>query len=385
MEKKKALITGITGQDGSYLAEFLLKKGYEVHGIVRRSSTFNRERIEHLTNQNNFFDDSEGPILHYGDLTDSTSIKKIIREVMPDEVYNLGAQSHVGISFEIPENTSDITALGALRLLEAIREICPKARYYQASSSEMFGKVTEIPQSEKTPFHPRSPYGCSKVYAYWITINYREAYGLHASNGILFNHESEKRGENFVTRKITLSLAKIKLGLIENFSLGNLDAKRDWGHSEDFVEAMWLMLQQDEPGDYVIGTGETHSVREFLEEVANNLKMNIKSNGKKGSEEEYIDEKGKVIVKIDSKYFRPAEVDYLCADPTKAKTLLKWEPKIKFKELARRMAEHDFKLAQKEAYVSGRENEVGDKISSAITILSEFADKYGIKLSEKKI
>jgi GDPmannose 4,6-dehydratase len=380
MEKKKALITGITGQDGSYLAEFLLKKGYEVHGIVRRSSTFNRERIEHLTKKENFFDNPDGPILHYGDLTDSSSIKKIMKEIMPDEVYNLGAQSHVGISFDIPENTSEVTALGSLRLLEAIRDICPKARFYQASSSEMFGKVVEIPQSEKTPFHPRSPYGCSKVYSYWITINYREAYGIHASNGILFNHESERRGENFVTRKITKSLAQIKLGIIDNFSLGNLDAQRDWGHAEDYVEAMWLMLQQDEPGDYVIGTGETHSVREFLVEVAKILGMNIHSNGKNGIEEEYVDENGKVILKIDSKYFRPAEVEFLCADPSKAKIKLGWETKIKFKELARRMAASDLELVRKEAYISGREKEVGEKISSAIKPLLEFADKYGIKL-----
>ncbi|OGJ13350.1 GDP-mannose 4,6-dehydratase [Candidatus Pacearchaeota archaeon RBG_19FT_COMBO_34_9] len=383
MEKKKALITGITGQDGSYLAEFLLKKGYEVHGIVRRTSTFNRERIEHLTKKDKFFESSEGLILHYGDLTDSSSIKKIMKDVMPDEIYNLGAQSHVGISFEIPENTSDVVALGSLRLLDAMREICPKSRFYQASSSEMFGKVAEIPQSEKTPFHPRSPYGCSKVYSYYITMNYREAYGLHASNGILFNHESERRGENFVTRKITRTLAQIKLGLVDHLFLGNLDAKRDWGHAEDAVEAMWLILQQNEPGDYVIGTGETHSVREFLEEAAKILGINIKSNGKNGKEEEYIDENGKAIVKIDSEYFRPAEVDYLCADPTKAQTKLGWKPKTKFKELVRRMAEYDLKLAQKEAYLCGKENDVGEKISSAIKPLLEFADKYGIKISKR--
>ena len=384
MEKKKALITGITGQDGSYLAEFLLKKGYIVYGIVRRASTFNRERIDHLRGKNKFFEGSEGPILYYGDLTDSTSINKIIREIMPDEVYNLGAQSHVKISFDIPENTSDITALGTLRLLEAIKEICPKARFYQASSSEMFGKVVENIQSEKTPFHPRSPYGCAKVYSYYITMNYREAYGLHASNGILFNHESERRGENFVTRKITKTLAQIKLGLVENLYLGNLDAKRDWGHAEDAIEAMWMILQQDEPDDYVIGTGETHSVREFLEETARVLGMKIKSNGKSGKEEEYIDEQGKSIVKIDQEYFRPAEVDYLCADSTKAKTKLKWEPKIKFKELVKRMAEYDLILAQKEAYLCGKDNDVGEKIASAIKPLLEFANKYGIKLPAEK-
>lgn len=384
MEKKKALITGITGQDGSYLAEFLLKKDYEVHGIVRRSSSFNTERIEHLSRGAKCFEGSGGVILHYGDLTDSSSIKKIIKEIMPDEVYNLGAQSHVRISFDIPENTADITALGSLRLLEAIKDISPKAKFYQASSSEMFGKVTEKTQSEKTLFHPRSPYGCSKVYSYYTTINYREAYGLHASNGILFNHESERRGENFVTRKITRTLARIKLGLVDTLFLGNLDAKRDWGHAEDSVEAMWLIVQQDEPDDYTIGTGETHSVREFLEEAAKIFGMNIKSNGKKGLEEEYVDENGKVIVKIDPEYFRPAEVDYLCADSTKARTKLKWEPKVKFKELVKRIAEHDLKLAQKEAYLDGKENEVGEKINSAIKPLLEFADKYGIKLTKEK-
>jgi len=384
MEKRKALITGITGQDGSYLAEFLLKKGYEVYGIVRRASTFNRERIEHLTKKNKFFENSEGPHIYYGDLTDSSSIKKIMKEVMPDEIYNLGAQSHVGISFEIPENTSDITALGTLRMLEAMRDICPKARFYQASSSEMFGQVAETPQSEKTPFHPRSPYAVSKLYSYYITINYREAYGLHASNGILFNHESERRGENFVTRKITRTLSRIKLGLVDNLFLGNLDAKRDWGHAEDAVEAMWLMLQQKKPDDYVIGTGETHSVREFLEEAARVLGMNIKSNGKKGKEEEYIDETGKTVVKIDTEYFRPAEVDILCSNPSKAKEKLGWEPKIKFKELVRKMVEYDLRLAQKEAYVSGKENDVREKINSAIRPLLDFADKYGIKINSNK-
>ena len=382
VSKKKALITGITGQDGSYLAEFLLKKGYEVHGIVRRSSSFNRQRIEHLTEKNKFFEGPEGPILHYGDLTDSSSIKKLINEIMPDEVYNLGAQSHVRISFDIPENTTDVTALGTLRLLEAIKNICPKARFYQASSSEMFGKVTETPQTEKTPFYPRSPYGCSKVYAYHITINYREAYGIHASNGILFNHESERRGENFVTRKITSTLAKIKLGLADNLFLGNLDAQRDWGHAEDYIEAMWLMLQQDEPDDYIIGTGEKHSVREFLEETARILGMNLKSNGKQGKEEEYLDETGKTIVKIDPTYFRPAEVDILCADSSKMKTKLQWTPKIKFHNLVKRMAEYDLKLAQKEAYLCGKDNEIGEKIASAIQPLLEFAGKYGIKIPD---
>ena len=352
---KRALITGITGQDGSYLAEFLLKKGYEVHGIVRRSSIFNLERIEHLR----IFDEDisdfyKNIILHYGDLTDSSSIEKIIKEVQPDEVYNLAAQSQVRVSFDIPENTSDIVALGALRVLEAIKNSCPNARFYQASSSEMFGEVTEIPQTEKTPFNPRSPYACAKVYAYNITINYRKAYGLHASNGILFNHESEKRGETFVTKKITKSLSRVKLGLQKNFALGNLEAKRDWGHAEDFVEAMWLITQQDEPEDYVIATGETHSVREFLEEAARYLGLNIKSNGKSGLDEEYIDENGNVVVKIHQKYFRPSEVDLLLGNPTKARIKLGWEPKIKFKEVVRKMVEHDLKIAQQEFYLNER-------------------------------
>ncbi|MDO8528992.1 MAG: GDP-mannose 4,6-dehydratase [Nanoarchaeota archaeon] len=386
MEKRKALITGITGQDGSYLAEFLLKKGYEVHGIVRRTSNFNnRDRLEHLTNRKKSFDDISGPILHYGDLTDSTSVKKLIKEIMPDEVYNLGAQSHVRISFDVPENTSDVVALGTLRMLEAIRDICPKAKFYQASSSEMFsGKPTEVPQSEKTPFHPRSPYGCAKVYAHNITVNYRESYGIYASSGILFNHESERRGENFVTRKITRTLCQIKLGLVDCLSLGNLDSKRDWGHAENYVEAMWLILQQEQPDDYVVGTGEMHSIREFLEEAANILGMKIKSNGKTGKDEEYLDENGKVIVKIDSIYMRPAEVDVLCADYTKAKNKLGWEPRIRFKQLVKRMVEHDLALAQKEAYVEGKEKEVGEKISSSIKILLEFAEKYGIKLPDTK-
>lgn len=380
---KRALITGITGQDGSYLAEFLLEKGYEVHGIVRRSSSFNRQRIEHLTSKDNkYFEEEGGLILHYGDLTDSTSIKKIVQEVMPDEVYNLGAQSQVRISFDIPENTTNVVALGTLRLLEAIKDIKPEARFYQASSSEMFGKVVETPQTEHTPFYPRSPYGCSKVYAYYITVNYRESYGLHASNGILFNHESERRGENFVTRKITQRLSKIKLGLVDTLFLGNLDAQRDWGHAKDYVEAMWLILQQDQPDDYVIGTGEKHSIREFLEEAAKNLGMNIKSNGKKGKEECYIDENGKEIVKIDPKYFRPAEVDLLCSDPTKVKEKLGWEPRIKFEKLVQIMVAHDLGLAQKEAYLKGKDGEVGEKISSAIKPLLEFVEKYGIDISK---
>jgi len=355
---KRALITGITGQDGSYLAEFLLKKGYEVHGIVRRSSTFNRERIDHLTTTDSFFSPAKEnlgePILHYGDLTDSSSIEKIISLVMPDEIYNLAAQSHVGTSFDIPENTSNITALGTLRILEAIKNICPKTKYYQASSSEMFGLVKECPQNETTPFHPRSPYACSKVFAHNLTVNYREAYGLHASNGILFNHESERRGESFVTRKITRSLTRIKLGLQHHLALGNLDAERDWGHAKDFVYAMWLILQQDKPDDYVVGTGKKYSVRYFLEEVLKYLNLDLVSNGKSGVEEKYLDKAGNVVISINSRYFRPTEVDLLLADSTKAKEKLGWKSSIGFKELIKIMVDYDLELAKKESYLNGR-------------------------------
>jgi len=352
---KKALITGITGQDGSYLAEFLLKKGYEVHGLVRRASTFNRQRIEHLTDQSTWFESGNGPLLHYADLTDSESIEKIIQTVNPDEVYNLAAQSHVGISFEIPENTTDVVALGALRVLEALRKFSPKAKFYQASSSEMFGQVEEIPQSEKTPFHPRSPYGCAKVFAFNITRNFREAYGIFACNGILFNHESERRGENFVTRKITKALSRIKLGLPEKLRLGNLDSERDWGHAKDYVEAMWLILQQENPDDYVIGTGEKHTVREFLEESARVLGIDIHSNGKRGLEEKYLDVKGNVVVEISEAYFRPSEVDLLQANPEKAKKVLGWVPKITFKKLVEMMAFSDLGDAEKELYLLNRD------------------------------
>jgi len=356
---KKALITGITGQDGSYLAEFLLEKDYEVHGLVRRSSIMNRERIEHLFRKDEKSgytgEEKENIILHYGDLTDSSSIEKIIKKVMPDEIYNLGAQSQVRVSFDIPENTSNVVALGTLRLLEAVKNICPNARFYQASSSEMFGKVVETPQTEKTFFHPRSPYGCAKVYAYHIVVNYRESYRLHASNGILFNHESERRGESFVTRKITRSLARIKVGIQNRLYLGNLDSKRDWGYAPEYVKAMWLMLQQDEPGDYIIGTGEMHTIREFLEEAIKYFGLNLISNGKKGIEEEYLNANGEVIIKIHSKYFRPAEVDFLLADPSKAKEKLNWESTTKFIDLVRIMCKYDFKLAEKEAYFKNKE------------------------------
>lgn len=338
---KKALITGVTGQDGSYMAEFLADKNYEVHGIVRRSSSMNRGRIDHI--------DALKGKLHYGDLNDPSSLEKILFEVQPDEVYNLGAQSHVRISFDIPIDTSNITALGPLRLLEGVRKMSPDCRFYQASSSEMYGEICESPQSESTPLNPMSPYACSKVFAHNVVKNYRAAYDLHASNGILFNHESPRRGENFVTKKITLSLAKIKHGIKDKISLGNLDAKRDWGFAKDYVEAMWLMLQQDNPGDYVIGTGENHSVREFLEKSAKVVGLNIYSNGKEGTDEKYFDENGKIRVDIDPVYFRPSEVNSLLADFSKAKKFLGWEPKTKFDELIRIMVEHDLEVARKEA------------------------------------
>ena len=319
---KTALITGITGQDGSYLAELLLEKGYEVWGIIRRSSNFNTQRIDHIFKD---VHQKENKLqLVYGDLSDASSIGAIIRKIMPDEVYNLAAQSHVKVSFEIPEYTADITAMGSLRILEAIRQFCPKAKYYQASSSEMYGKVKETPQSEKTPFHPRSPYGVSKVFSYWITKNYRESYDMFACNGILFNHESPRRGETFVTKKITKAIAKIKAGKQKKLYLGNLDAKRDWGYAKDYVEAMWLMLQQEKPDDYVIATGETHSVKEFLEEAFNLVGLKW---------EDYVE--------IDQRYFRPAEVDLLIGNPKKAKEKLNWEPKTKFKELVKIMLKED--------------------------------------------
>lgn len=339
---KKALITGITGQDGSYLAELLLSKGYEVHGIVRRSSSFNTGRIDHIHSS-----DEETPskiLLHYADLSDSSSLFKVINGVNPDEIYNLGAQSHVRISFDAPEYTGDIVGLGATRLLEVARSVNPKAKIYQASSSEMFGLVSETPQRETTPFHPRSPYGCAKVYAYWITRNYRESYNTFACNGILFNHESPRRGRNFVTRKITRGLCEIKEGLRDKISLGNLDAKRDWGFAGDYVEAMWLMLQQDKPGDYVIATGETHSVREFIEEAAKEVGFEIEWSGQGINEVGKDKNTGKTIIGIDSKYFRPAEVELLLGDPTKAKEILGWSPKTKFKDLVKMMMDSDKKM-----------------------------------------
>jgi GDPmannose 4,6-dehydratase len=337
--KKKALITGITGQDGSYLAEFLLEKGYEVHGIMRRSSSFNTSRIDHI------YKDPHGNgirlFLHFGDLSDSSNISRLIEKIKPDEIYNLGAQSHVRVSFDMPEYTADVVGLGALRILDAIKESGIKTKYYQASSSEMFGKVQEIPQKETTPFHPRSPYGCAKVFAYWITKNYRESYNIFACNGILFNHESPRRGSTFVTKKITEGLVKIKLGLQDKLYLGNLDAKRDWGYAKDFAEAMWLMMQAKKPDDYVIATNETHSVREFVEESAEILGIKIKWSGK-GLKEKGIDTKTKkVIIELDSRYFRPAEVDLLIGDPSKARKKLGWKPKTKFKDLVKLMIEKD--------------------------------------------
>ena len=339
---KKALITGVTGQDGSYLAEFLLKKGYEVHGIKRRTSLINTDRIDHL-----FQDPHETKldfILHHGDLTDSTSLIRIIQEVQPDEIYNLAAQSHVKVSFEEPEYTANSDALGSLRILEAIRilKLEKKTKFYQASTSELYGLVKESPQSETTPFYPRSPYGVAKLYAYWITINYREAYGIYACNGILFNHESPVRGETFVTRKITRALVRIKLGLQKTLYLGNLNSMRDWGHARDFVEAQWLMLQQNKPEDFVIATGKQYSVRDFISLAAKNLNMNIEWKGK--NENEVGIYKNQKIIKIDTGYYRPTEVDSLLGDPSKAKKKLGWTPKISFNELVKEMVESDMKL-----------------------------------------
>jgi GDPmannose 4,6-dehydratase len=338
---KKALITGITGQDGSYLAELLLEKGYEVHGIVRRSSTFNTSRIDHIFQDAH--DKNVKLYMHFGDMSDASNISRLIEKIKPDEIYHLAAQSHVRVSFDIPEYTGDVTALGTLRILDAIRESGVKTKFYQASSSEMFGLVQHVPQTEETPFYPRSPYGVAKVYGYWITKNYRESYGLFACNGILFNHESPRRGETFVTRKVSRGLARIKLGIDETLFMGNLDAKRDWGYAKDYVEGMWLMLQQDKPDDYILATNETHTVREFIEVASKRLGFSLKWEGK-GVNEKGIDKKtGKIIVKIDPYYFRPAEVDLLIGDPSKAKKIMGWEPKVKFKELVEIMVDADLK------------------------------------------
>ena len=337
MAAKRALITGITGQDGSYLSELLISKGYEVHGIIRRSSSFNTERIDHL-----YHDPHEKTVrlvLHYGDLTDGSSLRSIISQIQPTEIYNLGAQSHVRVSFDQPVYTVEADALGTLVLLEAIRNACPRARYYQAGSSEMFGKVRETPQKETTPFYPRSPYGCAKVFSHWQTVNYREAYGLFASNGILFNHESPRRGETFVTRKITRAATRIKEGLQDTLYLGNLEAKRDWGFAGDYVEAMWLMLQQDEPDDFVVATGETYSVRDFVQAAFSILGLDW---------ERYI--------RLDPRYLRPTEVDLLLGDNTKARKLLGWAPRVGFRQLVEMMVEADWKLARREKLVHENQN-----------------------------
>ena len=347
-QPKVALITGVTGQDGAYLAEFLLEKGYKVHGIKRRTSLFNTDRIDHLYQDPH--DKKPRFFLHHGDLTDSTSLIRIIQEVQPDEIYNLAAQSHVAVSFEEPEYTANSDALGALRILEAIRILGleKKTKYYQASTSELFGEVQETPQNEKTPFHPRSPYAVAKLYAYWITINYREAYGIYACNGILFNHESPIRGETFVPRKITRALARITLGLQDTLYLGNIDAKRDWGHAKDYVEMQWLMLQQDKPEDFTISTGVQYTVRDFVNIAAEELGIKLKWNGT-GIDEMAIDvTTGKTIVQIDSRYFRPTEVETLLGDSTKAREKLGWVPKISFKELVKEMVLHDFNEAKKD-------------------------------------
>ena len=348
---KRALITGVTGQDGAYLAELLLAKGYEVHGIKRRASSFNTKRIDHL------YRDPHEPnvrfFLHHGDVTDTSSLIRIMQQTQPDEVYNLAAQSHVAVSFEQPEYTADTDALGTLRLLEAIRILGmqDRTRFYQASSSEMYGMVREIPQNESTPFYPRSPYAVAKLYGYWITINYREAHGVHASNGILFNHESPVRGENFVTRKASRALARIKLGLQPCLYLGNLDAERDWGHARDYVEAQWLILQQDSPDDYVIASGHQHSVREFVSAVAREMKIELEWRGS-GLDEQGVDGEGRVIVAVDPRYFRPAEVDTLLGDASKARRELGWAPKIGFDALVSEMAAADLAIARRDALIT---------------------------------
>ncbi|HUX12263.1 MAG TPA: GDP-mannose 4,6-dehydratase [Spirochaetia bacterium] len=353
---KKALITGITGQDGAYLAELLLSKGYEVHGVKRRSSLFNTDRVDHLYQDPH--EKKRNFQLHYGDLTDSTNLIRIFQEVQPDEVYNLGAQSHVKVSFETPEYTANSDAIGALRLLEAIRILGmeKKVRFYQASTSELYGQVQETPQSERTPFYPRSPYGVAKLYAYWITVNYRESYGIFAANGILFNHESPLRGETFVTRKITRAAARIKLGLQDKVYLGNLDAKRDWGFARDYVDAMWRILQADEPDDFVVATGETHSVREFVEHAFMRLGIRVFFHGT-GVNEKGVDadgvlgKPGRVLVEVDPRYFRPTEVDLLLGDPSKALRVLGWEPAVKFEELVNMMVDADLREQERELYL----------------------------------
>jgi GDPmannose 4,6-dehydratase len=345
---KKALITGITGQDGSYLAELLLNKGYEVHGMIRRSSSFNTGRIDHLYNDQSIYNSKL--FLHYGDLTDSSNLNRLLEKIQPSEIYNLGAQSHVKVSFEVPEYTAEVGALGTLRFLDAIKESGINTRLYQASTSELYGKVHEIPQDEETPFHPRSPYAVAKLYAFWSIVNYREAYGLYACNGILFNHESPRRGETFVTRKITRAVSRIKYGLQENLILGNLDAKRDWGYAPEFVEGMWLMLQQDAPQDLVLATGETHTVREFTDLAFSELGIDIQWHGHSENEFGVDKETGKVLVKVDPNYFRPTEVDILLGNPVRAKKNIGWTPNTKFADLVKIMVNSDWEKVKRRGF-----------------------------------
>jgi GDPmannose 4,6-dehydratase len=345
---KTALITGITGQDGSYLAELLLEKGYKVHGMIRRSSSFNTGRIDHLFNDPEIY--NSRLFLHYGDLTDSSNLNRLLEKIQPDEIYNLGAQSHVQVSFEIPEYTAEVDAIGTLRFLDAIKETGLRPRFYQASTSELYGKVQAVPQDENTPFYPRSPYAVAKLYGYWAIVNYRESYDLFACNGILFNHESPRRGETFVTRKITRAVSRIKYGIQEMISLGNLDAKRDWGYAPEYVEGMWRMLQQETPEDIVLATGETHSIREFAEKAFWELDLNLRWEGE-GKDEKGFDEKtGKLLVEVDPRYYRPAEVDLLLGNPAKASEKLGWEPQIKFDQLIKIMVKADWEKVQKRGY-----------------------------------
>ena len=345
---KVALLTGITGQDGSYLAELLLEKGYEVHGVIRRSSSFNTGRIDHIYNDPKYAGSKF--FLHYGDVTDTSNINRLLEKIEPDEVYNLAAQSHVKVSFEVPEYTAEVDAVGTLRFLDAIRETGIKTKFYQASTSELYGKVQEIPQTEKTPFYPRSPYGVAKLYGYWIIVNYREAYNLFACNGILFNHESPRRGETFVTRKITMAAAKIKLGLQDKLTLGNLNSKRDWGFAKEYVEGMWRMLQLDAPEDFILATGETHEVRKFVDAAFRELGIELKWEGAAENEKGIDKQTGKILVEVDPKYYRPTEVDLLIGDATKAKQILGWEATTKFADLARLMAKADFELVKRRGY-----------------------------------
>ncbi len=346
---KKALISGITGQDGSYLTEMLLDKGYEVHGIIRRSSSFNTKRIDHLYANEKLMNSQL--FLHFGDLVDTSSLNRLLEKIEPDEIYNLAAQSHVKVSFEVPDYTAQVDALGTLRFLDAIRETgLRKVKFYQASTSELYGKVQEVPQTEKTPFYPRSPYGVAKIYGYWIVVNYREAYNIFACNGILFNHESPRRGETFVTRKITRAVARIKHGLQENISLGNLNSKRDWGFAPEYCEGMWRMLQQEEPDDFVLATGETHSIREFCELAFKEIGMNIEWKGKNEKETGLDSKTGKTVIEVDKNYFRPTEVDILIGDPSKAEKILGWKPKVTFDELVKIMVKADCEMVQKKGY-----------------------------------